>query len=85
MVVPQLPNKRVDFYRLAKDARLFLGLSVMVLPMSALVAAVILRRKSFYKTFKNFTPEEGNESLSEVAEIAFGFRFDERSGLSPSK
>ncbi len=85
MVVPQLPNKRVDFYRLAKDARLFLGLRVIVLPISALVAAIILRRKNFYETFKDFTPEEGNESLSEVAEIAFGFRFDESSGLSPSK
>lgn len=85
MVVPQLPNRRVDFYRLAKDARLFLGLRVIVLPMSTLVAAVILRRNNFYETFKNFTPEEGDESLREAAEIAFGFRFDESSGLSPSK
>jgi ferredoxin len=85
MFVPQLPNKRVDLYRLIKDARIYLGLKIIVIPFAALLAAVILRRTGLEDTFGNFVAEEGSESLSEIAERTFGFRFSEHLGLKPSK
>lgn len=85
MIVPQLPNKRVDFYRLVKDARIYLGLRIIVIPFAALIAAVIMRRIGLERTFGSFVAEEGKESLSEIAESTFGFRFSETLGLKPSK
>ncbi len=85
LVVPQLPNKRVDFYRLVKDARIYLGLRILVIPFAALFAGVILRRKGLEETFGEFIVEEGRESLTQAAEKALGFRFAEGLGLKPSK
>jgi len=85
MILPQLPNRRVDLYRLIGDAKKYLGLRILVVPFAALTAAVILKKRGFEKTFGNFLVEEGQESLVKVANDALGLSLSEELGLSPLK
>ena len=85
LILPQLPNRRVDFYRLVRDARIYLNLRILVIPFAMLMASTILRRRGLESTFGGFSVEEGNESLEEVASAVFGVTFSAALGTRPSK
>jgi hypothetical protein len=85
LVLPRLPNKRVDFYRLCDDARNYLNLNVVVIPFAALAAALLQRQKGLARIFGNFNVYEGKESLLAEATAVFGDGLDPSLGFEPSK
>lgn len=84
MVVPQLPNKRVDLYRLIADAKRYLGLEVRVLPYSALIAAIYTEQPNPVEAFGKFVPDPTTGSLKKIAREQFWVGV-EKFGFSPAK
>lgn len=84
MVVPQLPNRRVDLYRLASDASTFLSLDFRIVPYSALIAAAYTDQTDAFETFGNFKINSEPGALAETAQNLF-WPGVERCGFIPEK
>jgi hypothetical protein len=85
LILPTLPNKRVELFRICEEIRNHLGIEVLVIPVIALQAAVILRRRGFREHFAKFQVSESATSLSEAFATNFGFQPNSDWGMAASK
>lgn len=85
LFLPVLPNKRVELFRICEEIRTHLGIEVLVIPIIALQAAVVLRRRGFRETFAKFQVSESSTSLSEAFVANFGFQPKPNWGMAASK
>lgn len=85
LIVPSLPNRRVDLYRLVEDAERYLGIRFLVVPIAAISFAILQEAKGVEKTFSNFRVGEGNESVEEAVRNQFGSFTNMTLGFRASK
>lgn len=63
LVVPRLPNNRVDLYRLISDVHRYLGLTFFLVPLPALTFATLRGNVGVYDTFSRFEVNEDSNSV----------------------
>lgn len=85
LILPALPNKRVELFRICEEIKNHLGIEVLVIPLIALQAAVVLRRRGFREHFAKFQVSESSTSLSEAFVANFGFQPKSNWGMAASK
>ena len=85
LILPTLPNKRVELFRICEEIRNHLGIEVLVIPVIALQAAVIMRRQGFREHFAQFQVSESATSLSAAFATNFGFQPNKDWGMAASK
>lgn len=85
VVMPSLPNSRVEYYRLVKEASLHLGVSVRTITLAWLLLLIRDRCQSLVDSAVLPVVDDGHKNAGETAHKLFGLSRPEDCGIAVTK